>query len=207
MKINKDISGFEAAVIGVSAGGFVALTTIIALLPDNFALPIIIVQHRHPHSDNYLIQTLDERCKRTVKEAEEKEKIEPGVVYIAPVDYHLLIEDERIFSLSNEKRIRYSRPSIDVLFESAADVYGSKLIGIILTGANNDGSSGLKRIKERGGLAIVQDYKTADSEYMPKAALAATTVDHILSLDQIGSFLAQVTCSKVTKRTTGESGS
>ena len=130
-----------------------------------------------------------------MKEADEKEKTESGIAYIAPSNYHLLIENSHIFSLSCGNLVNYARPSIDVLFESASDVYGSSLIGIILTGANSDGSRGLKRITNRGGLTIVQDPKTAYSDFMPKAAIAATEVNHILPLKQIGPFLVKLTHS------------
>ncbi len=189
---------FEAIVIGISVGGMNALSTILPCLPGNFALTVIIVQHLHPSSGSYLARTLNERCKLTVKEADEKEEIKPGLVYIAPPDYHLLIEDNRTFSFCVGERVNYTRPSIDVLFESASDVYFSRLIGIILTGANNDGSQGLKIIKERGGLTIVQDPETAESAFMPRAAIAATEVEHILPLEQIGPFLVKLARDKNT---------
>jgi two-component system chemotaxis response regulator CheB len=127
-----------------------------------------------------------------VKEAEEKETAVPGTVYVAPANYHLLLEDDRTFSLTLESRVRFARPSIDVLFESAADVYGSRLIGIILTGANDDGSRGLAAIKKRGGLAVVQDPTGAEVDTMPRAALRAAEVDFVLPLVAIGPFLANL---------------
>lgn len=181
---------FEAVMIGVSAGGMKALSAIIPLLPKDFILPLVVVQHLHPYADDYLVRYLNEKGQLMVKYAEEKEKIVSGVVYLAPPNYHLLIEDDKTFSFSTEGPVNYARPSIDVLFESAANVYGTGLIGIILTGANYDGSQGLKRIKEMGGLTIVQDPRTAEMDSMPKAAIASTKVDHILPLDQIGLFLA-----------------
>lgn len=187
---------FEAVVIGVSAGGLNALSAIIPLLPRDFSLPVIIVQHLHPYADDYLAHYLNEKGQLLVKYAEEKENIAAGVVYLAPPNYHLLIEDNKTFSLSIEGPVNYARPSIDVLFESAADVYGPGLIGIILTGANYDGSQGLKRIKEMGGLTIVQDPRTAEMDSMPKAAIAITKVDHILPLEQIGHFLADLSPEK-----------
>lgn len=183
---------FEAAVIGTSAGGMNALQVIFKSLPHDFALPVIIVQHLHPDSDDYSARILNSGCKMTVKQANEKEKIEQGFVYIAPPNYHLLVEEDRTFSLSIAAREKYARPSIDILFETAADVYRTKLVGIILTGANNDGSQGLKKIKERGGLAIVQDPETAEVDSMPRDAIAAVEVDYILPLGQIGPFLAKI---------------
>lgn len=189
---DKRIIKLAAVVIGASAGGANAIRTILQSLPHNFTLPVIIVQHLHPDSDDYLAQALNEKCKVTVKQASEKEKIEPGVVYIAPPNYHLLIEDDMSFSLSITERVRYARPSIDVLFETAADVFGANLIGIILTGGNNDGSVGLKRIKEMGGVAVVQDPSDAEADSMPREAIAATKVDYILSLEKIGPFLVKI---------------
>jgi two-component system chemotaxis response regulator CheB len=180
---------YEAVVIGVSSGGVEALNILLSSLSEEFALAVIIVQHQHPHSNDFLARNLHEKCRITVKQAEEKEPIEPGVVYIAPPNYHLLIEDDKTFSLSVAKRVNYARPSIDVLFETAADVYRGELIGIILTGANNDGSQGLKKIKARGGLAVVQDPKTAEVDSMPKAAIEATSVDYVLSLQEMGFLL------------------
>jgi two-component system, chemotaxis family, protein-glutamate methylesterase/glutaminase len=183
---------FEAVVIGVSAGGLEALNVILPALPVDFPIPIIIVQHQHPASDDYLARSLNQKCQLTVKQADEKENIQPCVVYIAPPNYHLMIEDDRTFSLSIDARVNYARPSIDVLFETAADVYGAALIGIILTGANSDGSAGLKKIKQRGGLAIVQDPETATIDAMPKAAIAATAVDYVLRLEQVCPFLVKL---------------
>lgn len=176
---------YRAVVIGASAGGIHAIKAIIMALPGNFHLPIIIVQHISPLSDNYWITLMDSLSALTVKEADEKEKIRKGTIYITPPNYHLLIERDETFSLSIDPKVNYARPSIDVLFESAADVYKDQLIGVILTGANSDGANGLRRIKEYGGLAIVQDPATAESASMPTAAIAATQVDYILPLEEI----------------------
>jgi len=180
---------YEVIVIGVSAGGMKALGTILPSLPADFALGVIVAQHLHPSAEDALARRLDKSCELTVKLADEKESIAPGVIYIAPPDYHLMVEEERIFSLSLDEPVKYARPSIDVLFETAADAYGSTLVGIVLTGANTDGSHGLKKIKESGGLTVVQDPATAEIETMPRAAIAATQVDHILPLEEIGPFL------------------
>jgi len=180
---------FEAIVIGASAGGMKALNAILSVLPANFPLPIIIVQHLHPHSDNHLAKILDSKCRLTVKQADEKEKIENGIVYTAPPNYHLLIEEDKTFSLSIDMQVNFSRPAIDVLFETAIYAYRNRLIGIILTGANNDGSVGIKKIKQVGGYVIVQDPKTAETATMPEAAIAITPVDKILPVEQIGDYL------------------
>ena len=186
---------YEAIVIGVSAGGMSALSTILSCLPDDFALPIIVVQHMDPNSRDYLPDHLDRKCSMQVKEAEDKENIINGVAYIAPPNYHLLLEEDRTFSLSVDDAVNYSRPSIDVMFETAVDVYKEKLVGVILTGANADGSKGLTKIKAMGGLAVVQDPATAHVDYMPKAAIASTKVDHILPLEEISSLLMELSNS------------
>lgn len=184
---------YSAVVIGVSAGGMNALGAILPRLPADFPLPIVIVQHISPHSDTFMIRHFNSLSKITVKEADEKESIKPGFAYFAPPNYHLLIEEDHTFSLSIEGRVNYSRPSIDVLFDSALDAYCSKLIGIILTGANNDGSRGLKKIKDCGGLAIVQDPKTAEVSAMPEGALKISKIDHVLKLEEIAPFLIEIT--------------
>lgn len=182
-------SKYRAVVIGASSGGLKALKTILSVLPGDFALPVIIVVHRHPNADGYMEESLDYKCTLSVKQVDEKEKIQNGVVYIGPPNYHVLIEDTRIFSLSVEEAVNYARPSIDVLFESAADVYGPELVGVVLTGNNDDGVRGLQRIKRRGGLTVVQTPETAEAESMPKAAIAAVDPDHVLPLKEIGPFL------------------
>ena len=189
---------YEAIVIGVSAGGMNALSAVLPILPDDFSLPIIIVQHMDPNSRDYLSDHLNRKCNIQVKEAEDKEKIMNGVAYIAPANYHLLVEEDRTLSLSVDDLVNYSRPSIDVMFETAADVYEKGLIGVILTGANADGSKGLTRIKALGGLVIVQDPATAQVDYMPKAAIASTRVDHILALEEIARLLTKFSHSSRT---------
>jgi two-component system chemotaxis response regulator CheB len=187
-------SGFKYSciAIGVSAGGMDALSIIIPGLPPAFPIPVVVIQHVSPHSDNYMTRFLDNISAIKVKEVDEKEKIKPGIVYTAPPNYHVLVEEDETFSLSMEGRINFARPSIDVFFQSAADVYGPHLVGVVLTGANNDGSQGIKMVKERGGLAIVQDPHTAEVDGMPRAAIEATKIDHILTLEQIGPFLVKL---------------
>jgi len=180
---------YEAIVIGASAGGLSALQELLAPIPADFMLPMLIVLHRLPTPDDLMAFTLNESCQLRVKEADHGERIEPGYVYIAPANYHLLVELDHTLSLSVDAKVRYSRPSIDVLFESAADAYRSGLIGIILTGANNDGTAGLKKIKSRAGLTIAQNPTTADSRIMPYSAIRENTVDRIFSLADMASFL------------------
>ena len=183
---------YKLIVIGGSAGATAALIELLPVFPADFPLPIAIVQHLHPLQDGYFVERYGRSCNLVVKEAGDKERLLPGYVYFAPVNYHLLIEENKVFALSIDERVNYARPSIDVLFESAADVYGAGLIGVILTGANQDGAQGLRSIKARGGLAIVQDPDTAESTYMPRAALEATPVDHILPLPDIGRLLVEI---------------
>ena len=190
---------YDTVTIGVSSGGMDALSTLLPLLPVGMPQAFIVVQHVHPTSDNYLVEHLNRLCRLPVKEAEEKEPVMPGTIYVAPPNYHLLIEDNRTFSLSTSAKVNYSRPSIDVLFETAAEVYQEALIGIILTGANNDGSRGLKTIKEFGGLVIVQDPATAEVMSMPLAALETVDADYILSLPEIGQLLSSLHVEHVEK--------
>ena len=180
---------YEAIVIGVSSGGMNALKILFSFLPKDFGIPIIIVQHVSSHSNNQWIKLLNDKSNLYIKEADEKEKIENGTIYIAPANYHLMIEINKTFSLTIDERVNYARPSIDVLFESAAEVYKDKLIGIVLTGSNNDGSKGVKRIKECGGFVIIQNPETAESSYMPASAIAAIKPDYILSLVDITDLL------------------
>ena len=180
---------YEAVVIGVSAGGFKALHLLLSSLPESFSVPIIIVQHRMASPDNFMVASFDKKCRLNVKEADEKEKIMAGCVYIAPADYHLLVEKDRTFSLSIEDFVCFSRPSIDVLFDTAADAYKTHLIGIILTGANSDGSQGIRKIKASGGVTIAQDPETAEVNMMPLSAIATKSVDFILALEDISQFL------------------
>jgi len=183
---------YKAIVIGVSSGGMHAMKVMFSLLPKNFNTPVIIVQHMGASSDNQLINILNEKSNLSIKEADEKEKIENGKVYIAAPNYHLMIERDKTFSLTVDEPVNYARPSIDVLFESAADAYKDKLIGVILTGSSSDGTAGLKKIKENGGLTIAQDPKTAESAYMPATAIAVVQVDFILSLEEIIKLLIKI---------------
>ena len=183
---------FDCIVIGVSAGGMKALPMVLSPLPPGFPVPVVVVQHISPDGDNaFFVQHLNQRLSVKVKEAAEKEEIVPGHVYMAPPNYHLLIENDRTFSLSIDEKVNYSRPSIDVLFESAADAYGPGLAGVILTGASSDGANGLKKIKQNGGVAIVQDPESAEARIMPQAAIEACEVDFVLPLEEIGKVLVK----------------
>jgi two-component system chemotaxis response regulator CheB len=179
----------DLIVIGSSWGGLAALEQLIGALPREFRTPIAIAQHRAADSGSGALQEmLTRRSHHVVCEPSDKDPIEPGCAYIAPADYHLLVEDYG-FALSTDGAVHYSRPSIDVLFESAADVYGERLIGIVLTGANDDGAYGLMRIRRRGGVTIAQDPGTAERPEMPAAAIATGAVQHVLPLDEIAQML------------------
>ncbi len=183
---------YKAIVIGVSSGGMAALKAILPSLPSNFSMPVIIVQHIGVNSENHWIDILSKICRINIKEADEKEKIIAGTVYVAPANYHLLIEKDETFSLSIDERVNYARPSIDILFETAAETFKEHLIGIILTGSNNDGAAGLKKIKDCGGIVIVQDPATAESGFMPSAAIASTRTNNVLPIEKITELLIQL---------------
>jgi two-component system, chemotaxis family, protein-glutamate methylesterase/glutaminase len=179
---------YDIVVIGTSWGGLSALRALIGGLPKEFGLPLVVVQHRHKESDHLLPQLLQENTELCVSEVEDKAPIAPGNVFVAPADYHLLIEDGH-FSLSMDEPVRYSRPSIDVTFVSAADSYGERAVGVVLTGANVDGSRGLKRIHDRGGLTFVQLPATAESPTMPAAAARCVPSARVLTLEEIATQL------------------
>lgn len=183
---------YQLIVIGCSMGGMAAMEAVFSPLPEDFRVPIIVVQHRYRTSGEALPAFLRRHSKLNVVDATDKQWIRPGHVYLAPADYHLLVDRGGELSLSVEDAVSYSRPSIDVLFESASDAYLGNLIGVVLTGANADGARGAKRIKEHGGFVVVQDPGTAESPAMPQAAIAATRVDRILPLDRIGPFLVEL---------------
>jgi len=184
------VSKYDAVVMGLSAGGIYALKQIIPMLPEDFKVPVIIVQHIAPVSYDFMPRLMNDIAKIPVKYAFDKEKIQSGNIYFAPPGYHLLVEEGGAFALSIDEPVNYSRPSIDVLFETAAEVYRERLISIILTGASADGSQGLKKVKMLGGLTIVEDPGTAEVNIMPKSAIAAVDVDHIMPLTDIGLFLS-----------------
>jgi two-component system chemotaxis response regulator CheB len=176
-------------VIGGSAGSLPVILTILSNLDPQFNFPLVVVLHRKNSYDNALSELLSQKAKIRVKEIEDKDPILPGVVYVAPADYHLLIEKEKIFSLDFSERINYSRPSIDVTCESAALCYRDQLIAILLSGANSDGTQGLELVQELGGTTIVQDPKTAEFPYMPQNAVSKLSVNYILEPVQVSTFL------------------
>ncbi len=172
----------EAVVVGCSAGGLDALHILLDALPAEFPAAVIIVAHIAADSVNMLPSLLAKTCRLPVNEAVEREPVLPGHVYVAPPNYHLLVEPNHTFALSVDQRVCFVRPSIDVLFYSAADAYSESLAGIILTGANSDGAQGLKAVKAAGGLTLVQDPDSAYADTMPNAAIATGAVDKVLPL-------------------------
>lgn len=181
----------QALVIGGSAGSVSALLQLLPALPGGFPLPVLIVIHLPVDEDGALAGLLDLQCRLPVKEAEDKEALRPGVVFLAPAGYHLLVEPDFSLSLSDDEPVFFSRPSIDVLFESAADAYGSALAGVILTGGSQDGAQGLQAVHRAGGLTFVQSPGSAEAAAMPLAALAACPLARALPLPE----LAQALCA------------
>lgn len=188
--------------IGTSYGGLAALQELLPALPADFAVPVVIVQHRSRDTDNGLREYLQKHSRLPVREPEDKETIEANTVYLAPRDYHLLVEQGE-FSLSIEAPVAYARPSVDVLFESAADAYRAQSIGVILTGANADGARGLAKIKDRGGAVIVQEPESAQASRMPQRAIeaiGADRIDYIKPLGEIAGCLIELCQAKYARQ-------
>lgn len=191
------MSGLELVAMGASWGGLHAVETVLGALPEDFAAPVVIAQHRQANSnDGMLVRLLDARCALKVCDAEDKQPLDPGVVFVAPAGYHLLVETGAV-ALSVDAPLNYSRPSIDILFSSAAHAYGDRVTGVVLTGSNADGALGLSQIAARGGTAIVQDPETAERREMPDAALWSTPEARVLALEEIGPALAQLAAACV----------
>jgi two-component system, chemotaxis family, protein-glutamate methylesterase/glutaminase len=181
---------FKLVVIGVSAGGLETLNKLFARLDKEFNLPIIVVQHISPDQEfDFLMKHYSDISKHYVKEVEEKESIKNGVIYFAPPNYHVLVEDNYTLSLSVEEKVNYSRPSVDILFLSAAYTYFSNLLAIVLTGANGDGSNGALEIKENGGYVIAQKPEEALYPVMPQATINKVKVDAVMTIEKIADFL------------------
>lgn len=179
----------KAVVIGGSAGSFQVITKILNLLPKNTHVPIILSLHRLKHVRSGFVEALSIKSSIPVIEPYDKESIKPGIAYLAPSNYHMYIELSKKIALSTEEPVNHSRPSIDLTFETAAQAYRDKLVGIILSGANRDGAAGLRRVKQLGGTTIVQDPKDSQVKTMPETALNIAQVDHVFSVDQIIKFL------------------
>ncbi|NMM03416.1 chemotaxis protein CheB [Paraburkholderia sp. RP-4-7] len=182
--------GFELVVIGASAGGIEVLNVLLGALPASFAPAVMIVMHLPPDSPSYLVHAFAHRCVLPVLEPDAGEPIMPGRIHVAPPGYHMLVEVDRTVALSTDAAVRFSRPSIDVLFESAAPVYGERLLAILLSGANDDGAEGLKHVQARGGATWVQVPDSASSPEMPRAAIERSAADHIYSPETMARRLA-----------------
>lgn len=186
-------SPYQAVIIGCSAGGVSALTQILPEIPKNFPLPIIVVSHQFPYSGSLLSNVLNNHCQLVVQDAEEKVLPSKGHIYTAPPNYHLLIDNKGFFELNIDPKVCFSRPSLDVTFETAAECYREHLICVVLTGANSDGTYGAQVIKSHRGVVIVQAPETADSKSMPESVIAAGCADYIIPLKNIsGKLLALI---------------
>ena len=180
----------DAVAIGASAGGVEVLSVLLSSLPASCRASFFIVMHIPRERPSLLAEVFNARCALPVREAEDKEPVQPGTVYFAPPDYHLLLDRGPILALSSDEPVHFSRPSIDVLFESAADIYGERLLGLILTGANQDGAEGLAAVGRAGGRTVVQEPGGAAVPFLPEAALQVGPVDFVLSLAQLRELFA-----------------
>lgn len=185
-------AGIDAVVIGASWGGLGAITAVLAKLPWNLGVPVVFCQHQYPHALSTLPQVLRGRTRLKVMEVEDKMPVERGVLYVCPPNYHTLIERDGTFALNIDAQVMYSRPSIDVLFESAAEAWGERLAAVVLTGANEDGAAGLLHVARCGGMPIIQDPSTAEAPVMPEAALRAVPWAHVMTLGEVGDLLANL---------------
>ncbi|OIP29531.1 MAG: hypothetical protein AUK47_27230 [Deltaproteobacteria bacterium CG2_30_63_29] len=183
---------YGAVAIGASAGGLRSLTAILQGLPADFSVPILLAQHLHSTDEGRFADHLSELTSRTVVDAIDKVSIQPRTLYVAPADYHLLVERDGTLALSIDARVNYSRPSIDVLFESAAHVFGPRLIAVILSGASSDGARGMLVVKELGGVGIAEAPKNAEFPLMPQAAIDLAHIEIVLPPDRIAKKLSEL---------------
>lgn len=189
MEKNSLSGEIDLLLIGGSAGSLDVVLKVAAHLKNDLSFPVVIILHRKASPDSALINLFNLKSTLTTFEAEEKETLHKGFIYIAPADYHLLIEKDHTLSLDYSEKIQYSRPCIDVTFETAAHAYNSRLAGILLSGANSDGTEGLSTIKRYGGITAVQNPKSAEVSYMPEHALKNVEIDYILEADEIAHFI------------------
>lgn len=189
MTFDARVSRVDAVTIGASAGGVEALLALLPALPEDLSASIFVVLHLPRERPSLLVEIFQPRCLVPVREAQDKDIVEPGVVYFAPPDYHLLVDAGPQLALSDDEPVYFSRPSVDVLFESAAEVYGHRMMGIVLTGANHDGAAGLTAVHRAGGLTVVQRPSTALVPVMAEAALSRQPADFVLSLDELWHLL------------------
>ncbi|GAB3323276.1 chemotaxis protein CheB [Larkinella ripae] len=181
--------GYKAVIIGGSAGSIEVLLQLLPALPSALSFALIIVLHRKNSVDSSLANLLSLKTALPIKEVEDKDPVLTGTIYLAPPDYHLLIEKEEVFSLDDSEKVNYSRPSLDVTFESAADVYGPELVGVLLSGANSDGTAGLNAVKKAGGIIVAQQPESAQSGFMPQQAILHTPIDRVLDVEELSAFL------------------
>jgi two-component system chemotaxis response regulator CheB len=192
----------DAIVIGASAGGVEALSVLLPALPAGLRASLFIVLHLPRERPSLLAEIFASKCALQVREAEDKMRVEPGTVYFAPPDYHLLLDEGPQLALSIDELVHFSRPSIDVLFESAADIYAERLMGIILTGANEDGAAGLAAIHRTGGVTIVQEPDSAQAPLMALSALKRTPADFVLPLEEIAGLLGALASAEPKAKST-----
>lgn len=185
-------TGIDAVVIGASWGGLGAVSAILGNVPWRINTALVLCQHQYPHAISTLSQVLRNRTRLKVVEVEDKMPVEPGVLYVCPPNYHTLIERERVFALNIDPPVMYCRPAVDVLFASAAEAYGERLAGIVLTGANEDGAAGLYHVARCGGMPIIQQPRTAEVPVMPQAALGRVPWAHVMTLGEIGEFVSSL---------------
>jgi two-component system chemotaxis response regulator CheB len=183
------MSGLRLVVVGASAGAIDALSAFLPALPADFTAPILVVVHVPPHSRSHIAEVLQPYCALKLREAEDKEPALAGCVYFAPPDYHMLVERDGTISLSSEEAVLYSRPSIDVLFETAADAFGAATAAVVLSGANSDGAKGAARIARAGGLVVVQSPESSTADAMPLAAIASCPGARVAAPSRIGEVL------------------
>jgi two-component system chemotaxis response regulator CheB len=187
------LRNFDVVAMGASAGGLHALSQVLRTLPDNFPSSIVVVQHLAPRHKSWIADLLGRSSRLKVKQAEHGEILLPGTVYTAPPDEHLLVGPGKL-QLAHTQLVRFSRPSVDLLFESVAGMYGSRSIGVLLSGSGMDGAEGIRTIKEAGGITMAQAPSTAEFKPMPEAAIATGCVDFVLGLDEIGRKLTELCC-------------
>ena len=190
----------DAVVIGTSAGGVEALSVVLPAIPCGYRGAVLVVLHLPPERPSLLVEIFGPKCALPVREAEDKEPVAPGTIYLAPSDYHLLVERGPALALSMDGPVNFSRPSIDVLFESAAEVYGPRLLGIILTGASDDGAAGLEAVARAGGTTCVQDPSTAYASLMVDAALRRVRAHHILGLTALAELLCTIVAADPSEK-------
>ena len=185
-------SGFDVVALAASAGGLNALSHVLAALPANFPAAIVVVQHLDPRHRSLMADILSRRTAAPVKEAEEGERVQPGCVYVAPPNRHLLVNPDRALSLTQTQLVHFVRPSADLLFESTAASFKERAIAVVLSGSGHDGAMGVTAIHKMGGTVIVQDAKSAEFTGMPEAAAATGVADFVLALDEIAPALLKL---------------